>query len=56
MDTVYIDKNKESDNKIVLHDSDVVRDIIIERATLVAWLDSLPPLEEQRWQDYLWQD
>lgn len=45
---------KEDDR--VLHDSDVVRDIIVERETLRAWLASLPPLEEQRWQDYLWQD
>ena len=51
-----IDIKKDTDSNVVLHDSDVVRDIIVERETLRAWLASLPPLEEQRWQDYLWQD
>jgi len=41
---------------LLLHDSDDVQDVIIERATLQAWLDSLPPLEEPKWQDHLWKD
>lgn len=44
---------KEDDR--VLHDSDVVEDIIVERDALRAWLASLPPIESPKWQDYLWQ-
>ena len=47
---------KESDNKIVLHDSENVRDIVIERDAIREWLASLPAPEEPRWQNYLWQD
>lgn len=52
MDTVYIDKNK--DREIVLHDSDIVQDIVIERDAIREWLASLPPIESPQWQDYLW--
>ena len=45
---------KENDSEVILHDSDVVRDIIVERETLRAWLASLPPIESPQWQDYLW--
>jgi len=41
---------------LLLHDSDDVQDVIIERAVLKAWLDSLPPLEVPKWQDHLWVD
>lgn len=47
---------KDTDSNVVLHDSDVVQDVVIERDALRAWLASLPPLEEPRWQNYLWQD
>ena len=46
---------KDNDSNVVLHDNDVVQDIIVERAALQAWLDSLPPLEEPKWQDHLWE-
>ncbi len=46
--------NLGDEGRIILHDSDDVQDIIIERATLQAWLDSLPPQEEPKWQDHLW--
>lgn len=49
MDTVYIDKNK--DREIVLHDSENVRDIIIERDAIREWLASLPEPKEPKWQD-----
>jgi len=48
--------NFGDEGRIILHDSDDVQDVIIERAVLKAWLDSLPPLEEPKWQDHLWVD
>ena len=48
-DKVNIDK--KNDDNVVLHDSDVVRDIIVERETLRAWLASLPEPKEPKWQD-----
>ena len=55
MDTeIYIDKN--TNGEIVLHDSENVRDIIIERDAIREWLASLPEPKEPRWQNYLWQD
>ena len=50
-----IDIKKDTDSNVVLHDSDVVRDIIIERDTIRKWLASLPEPKEPKWQDYLWE-
>jgi hypothetical protein len=48
--------NKNKNEEIVLHDSDIVQDIVIERDAIREWLASLPEPKEPRWQNYLWQD